>query len=104
MPLKQPEGVLVCDTDALPFPFTLRGWQPGDWMRPFGMEGRAKKLSDLFADRKMSLTDKENAVVVYSPELDNAGDGRVAAVAGVRMDEALRVREGSARILRITIL
>ena len=104
MPLKQPEGVLVCDASALPFPFTLRGWQPGDWMRPFGMEGRAKKLSDLFADRKMSLTDKENAVVVYSPELDSAGDGRVAAVAGVRMDEALRVREGSARILRITIL
>ena len=104
MPLKQPEGVLVCDAAALPFPFTLRGWQPGDWMRPFGMEGRAKKLSDLFADRKMSLTDTENAVVVYSPELDSAGDGRVAAVAGVRMDEALRVREGSARILRISIL
>ncbi|MBO4758322.1 MAG: tRNA lysidine(34) synthetase TilS [Bacteroidales bacterium] len=101
MPLKQPEGVLACDAAALPFPFLLRGWQPGDWMRPFGMEGRAKKLSDLFADRKMSLTDKESAIVIV-PAGDT--DGHVAAVAGVRMDEALRVREGSAKILRITIL
>ncbi len=101
MPLKQSEGVLVCDADALPFPFLLRGWEPGDWMRPFGMEGRAKKLSDLFADRKMSLTDKESAIVIV-PAGDT--DGHVAAVAGVRMDEALRVREGSAKILRITIL
>ena len=101
MPLKQPEGVLACDADALPFPFLLRGWQPGDWMRPFGMEGRAKKLSDLFADRKMSLTDKESAIVIV-PACDT--DGHVAAVAGVRMDEALRIAKGSVSILRITLL
>ena len=101
MPLKQPEGVLACDADALPFPFLLRGWQPGDWMWPFGMEGRAKKLSDLFADRKMSLTDKESAIVIV-PACDT--DGHVAAVAGVRMDEALRIAKGSVSILRITLL
>ena len=101
MPLKQPEGVLACDADALPFPFLLRGWQPGDWMRPFGMEGRAKKLSDLFGDRKMSLTDKESAIVIV-PACDT--DGHVAAVAGVRMDEALRIAKGSVSILRITLL
>ena len=102
--LKQDEGVLICDASALPFPFFLRGWQAGDWMRPFGMGGRAKKLSDIFTDRKMSLSDKEDAIVVYSPALDDDGDGRVAAVAGLRMDEALRVREGSAKVLRISVL
>ena len=102
--LKQDEGVLICDASALPFPFMLRGWQAGDWMRPFGMGGRAKKLSDIFTDRKMSLSDKEDAIVVYSPALDDDGDGRVAAVAGLRMDEALRVREGSAKVLRISVL
>ena len=102
--LKQPAGTLICDAAALPFPFILRGWQAGDWIRPFGMGGRAKKLSDLFTDRKMSISEKEDTVVVYSPALDAEGDGRVAAVAGLRMDEALRVREGSAQILRFTVL
>ena len=102
--LKQAEGLLICDAAALPFPFTLRGWQAGDWMRPFGMEGRAKKLSDFFTDRKMSLSDKEGAIVVYSPALDAGGDGRVAAVAGLRMDEALRVAKGSVKVLRISVL
>ena len=102
--LKQPAGLLICDAGSLPFPFVLRSWKDGDWMRPFGMGGRAKKLSDLFADRKMSLTDKEEAIVVYSPALDAAGDGRVAAVAGLRMDEALRVAKGSVKVLRIEVL
>ncbi|MBO6045752.1 MAG: tRNA lysidine(34) synthetase TilS, partial [Bacteroidales bacterium] len=102
--LKQAEGLLICDASALPFPFILRGWQAGDWMRPFGMGGRAKKLSDIFSDRKMSLTDKEGAIVVYSPALDTDGDGRVAAVAGLRMDEALRVAKGSVKVLRISVL
>lgn len=102
--LKQPAGTLICDAAALPFPFMLRGWQAGDWMKPFGMGGKAKKLSDLFADNKMSISEKGNAIVVYSPGLDDAGNGRVAAVAGLRMDEALRVREGSEKVIRISIL
>ena len=102
--LKQDEGVLICDASALPFPFMLRDWHAGDWMRPVGMGGRAKKLSDIFTDRKMSLSDKESAIIVYSTSLDDTGDGRVAAVAGLRMDEALRVREGSAKVLRISVL
>ena len=102
--LKQPAGTLICDAGALPFPFTLRGWRAGDWMRPFGMGGKAKKISDLFTDNKLSLTDKELAVVVYSPALDRDGDGHVAAVAGLRMDEALRVAKGSVQIVRITEL
>ena len=102
--LKQPAGTLICDAAALPFPFLLRGWRAGDWMRPFGMGGRAKKLSDLFTDNKLSLSEKESAVVVDSPAIDRDRDGHVAAVAGLRMDEALRVAEGFGKILRITIL
>ena len=99
--LKLPAGVLACDAATLPFPFLLRRWQPGDWMRPFGMGGCAKKLSDLFTDRKMSLSEKESAVVIVP---SGETDGHVAAVAGVRMDEALRIAKGSETILRITLL
>ena len=62
------------------------------------------RVSDIFTDRKMSLSDKESAIVVYSPALDDGGDGRVAAVAGLRMDEALRVAKGSVKVLRISVL
>jgi tRNA(Ile)-lysidine synthase len=104
MTLKQPAGTLICDAAGLPFPFTLRTWQAGDWMRPFGMSGKTKKLSDLFTDSKMSISDKDSAVIVYSTSLDKNRDGHVAAVAGMRMDEALRVAKGSEQIVRITIL
>jgi len=102
--MKQEDGLLYCDARSLPFPFILRGWQAGDWMRPFGMSGRAKKLSDLFTDRKMSLSEKDASIVVYSPSLDSDSDGRVAAVAALRMDEALRVTKGSVKVLRISLL
>jgi len=99
--LKQPDGVLVCNPDALRFPLKLRTWKPGDWMRPFGMRGKAKKLSDLFTDRKMSLSDKAGAIIVEAPGFE---EGHVAAVAGLRMDEALRVAKGSGKVIRITLL
>ena len=104
MALKQPAGTLICDAAGLPFPFILRAWQAGDWLRPFGMGGKSKKLSDLFADGKLSISDKDSAIIVYSTSLDKNRDGHVAAVAGMRMDEALRVAKGSEQIIRITIL
>ena len=102
--LKQHAGVLMCDAGALSFPFLLRGWMAADWMRPFGMGGKSKKISDLFADLKFSLTEKESAVMLVSPALNAAGDGHVAALVGHRMDEALRIPEGSTKAIRISIL
>ena len=104
MPLKPEKGALVCDADALGYPFTLRLWQPGDWMRPFGMGGKAKKLSDLFTDLKLSLSAKSAAIVVYSPALSQGDTSHVAAVAGYRMDEALRISKGSKHIVKISLL
>lgn len=102
MKLKQDGGVLICDAAGLPFPFILRRWKAGDWMRPFGMDGRSKKVSDIFTDLKFTLHEKESAVVI-EPLSD--GDGsHIAAVAGYRMDEALRITKGSTNIIRITVL
>ncbi len=103
-PLKQPAGVLLCEAEALKFPFSIRHWKEGDWMRPFGMEGRAKKVSDIFTDLKYSLSQKEKAAVVVSPALAEGDGSRIAAIAGVRMDEALRIPKGSTEAIRISIL
>ena len=77
---KQPEGVTASN---LAFPFTVRLWQPGDWMRPLGMRGRKKKLSDMFADLKFTQEQKERALVI-------AGEGsHVLSLVGYRVDESV---------------
>ncbi|MBQ7517145.1 MAG: tRNA lysidine(34) synthetase TilS, partial [Bacteroidales bacterium] len=77
MPLKQPMGVTAVDADALPEGWTLRPWREGDWMRPLGMGGRRKKLSDLFVDLGFDVFDKADAWVLASP--DSAPDDGPAA-------------------------
>lgn len=66
------EGIAAFSSEALTFPFLLRGWQNGDWMRPVGLNGK-KKLSDIFTGLKMSIEEKSRALVIVLPAL--AGDG-----------------------------
>ena len=98
---RQPEGTTVA---ALGFPFTVRRWQPGDWMRPLGMGGRRKKLSDMFGDFKFSPEQKEKALVI-------ADEGsHVFALLGYRIDEsvalpALRpLRQAQGPVIRIRLI
>lgn len=82
---RQPEGTLVVN---LEFPFVVRKWRQGDWMRPMGMTGK-KKLSDMFVDMKMSLADKGKALVI-------AGEGsHVLALLCRRIDGSVRTGGGS---------
>ncbi|MDO5443435.1 MAG: tRNA lysidine(34) synthetase TilS [Bacteroidia bacterium] len=104
MSLKPEKGALLCDADALGYPFTVRHWNAGDWMRPFGMGGKAKKISDLFTDLKFTLAEKETAAMLFSPALSGGDTSHIAAVAGYRMDEALRISKGSKRIIKVSIL
>lgn len=101
--LKQPKGILVADASALKFPFLLRGWREGDYMRPLGLKGR-KKLSDLFVDLKWGQPEKAGAVVAVSPALDDKEDGHVAALLCERIDDAIKIKKGSTSALRISIL
>lgn len=109
--LRQPAGTLILD--AAPFdgaPPRIRPWKAGDWMVPLGMKGR-KKLSDLFADLKFSAGDKARARVVEYPGLSGepqpAGSrcrgARVAALAGYRIDDSLKVSEETMHILKISL-
>jgi len=100
MDLKVPRGTLIMDADALGFPFAFRQWQAGDWLKPFGMGGRRKKLSDLFNDLGMSRSQKAEAVIIDSPGMEK---GHIAALAGYRMDESLRIKNCSRHFVRITL-
>ena len=96
--LPQPAGTLVLDAGYFDGAPVIRPWKAGDWMVPLGMKGR-KKLSDLFADLKFSAADKARARVIEYP----GQPGRVAALAGYRIDDSLKVTGETERVMKITL-
>lgn len=60
--------------DALRFPLTVRGWQPGDRIR---LSYGTKKLKKLFAERRLARSERNRV-----PVLADAG-GRILWVAGI---------------------
>ena len=104
MPIKQPEGVVVLDAEHLKFPFVLRRWRSGDWMRPLGLNGR-KLLSDMFTDLKYDAADKVGAVLLVNAQnQEEAASGRCAALLSLRIDQAYRITSSTTSVLRITSL
>ena len=99
-PAALPEGTLVADADRLTLPLTLRRWQPGDRFRPFGMRG-FRKLSDFFADRKMDCLEKERQVVVTTADPETGE--RIVCIAGLRLDDRVRVTEATQTLVFITL-
>lgn len=95
--MKQPRGTTVLDADKIRLPFVVRVWNEGDWMRPLGLEGRRKKLSDMFVDLKFSVADKRRAFVVEYP----GEKGHVAALLGERIDDGAKVSSATRSVITI---
>lgn len=105
-------GCIAVDSGTLAMPFVVRRWRKGDWMRPMGMRGAGKKLSDIFTDMKLGISDKASAIVIAVPEMtgkDNEKAGEhVAAVCGhasgsffCRVDESVKVTANTGSILTL---
>ena len=102
-PLKQPQGTIILDADALRFPFVCRRWRQGDWMVPFGMRGK-KKISDIFADLKYDSLQKEASIIIVDTLTEGLAEQQhIAALLGVRIDERYKVTSDTAHLLRITV-
>lgn len=108
-------GAFSADVAALTFPFLLRHWRSGDWMRPIGAKGR-KKLSDMFKDMKLSIDEKAEALVVVAPHLNKGYDEtkdageHVAGVCGYasgkfycRVDEAVKALQSTDSLVVIEL-
>lgn len=79
------------DPDAM---FTLRRWQHGDRIAPFGMKG-SRKISDMLSDAKLSLADKQRVHVL------TLGD-TVIWVIGLRASRHFPVTATTETVIRIT--
>ena len=110
--LKTPHGTLICatkeyngiierkkeiatiDLDKVQQPLTLRNKREGDRFTPFGMRG-SKLVSDYLTDRKTSLLEKEQQLVVTD------ATERILWVVGERLAAQCAVDEKTKKILRL---
>jgi tRNA(Ile)-lysidine synthase len=92
LPLYDPHTI-VLDLDQLRFPLTIRNFQPGDRMRPFGLKG-TQKIKQLFIDRKIPPPQRKCIPILTS--------GReVIWVAGLRRGAGAPLTEKTVHVLRI---
>lgn len=84
----------ACALDGDPV-WEMRPWRNGDRIKPFGMNG-SRKLSDLFSDSKLSLTDKRDIRVLTR-------NGEIIWVIGLRAARLFPVTETTDQIIKVTV-
>lgn len=77
-------------------PLIVRSPAPGDRVRPFGMGGHRKKLSDIFIDRKIPYRVRSTIPVVEDR------DG-IIWVAGVTTSETTRITDGTGEVVELRV-
>lgn len=85
--------------DVMSEKFIIRGWREGDWMRPMGMKGRKKKVSDIFTNLKLNLFQKKECLVLA----DSKQSSHVLSILGIRVDETVKICPSTHKILKLTI-
>jgi len=81
------------DSEIILFPLIIRNWKAGDYFYPIGMNQR-KKLSDYFIDKKYSIPDKENKLVLES-------GGKIVWIIGDRLDNRFKITASTKKALII---
>jgi tRNA(Ile)-lysidine synthase len=86
-------SIALLDGAKLTYPLVWRKWRAGDSFQPLGMKGK-KKVSDFLIDEKVSVIDKESVTVLESA-------GEIVWVVGMRLDERVKVIEGTMRVVEL---
>lgn len=97
VPLRDPSAATfdssILDGDP---DWEVRAWRQGDRMKPFGMNGRSKKLSDIFNDAKVDDLTKQSRIVVTR-------NGEIVWVAGLRQSDLYRVDDTTRTIVKMSL-
>lgn len=97
VPQRPETGSMLLDAAAIAFPLMVRSMIPGDRFHPLGAPGR-RKLSDFLIDRKVPAASRWRVPVVA------AADGRIIAIAGMRIDESVKITAATTKVVRLTLL
>jgi tRNA(Ile)-lysidine synthase len=81
--------------DNLSFPLTIRRWKEGDRFQPMGVRG-TKTISDFLTDSKVKSFSKKGKLVLLNKE-------KIIWLVGYRIDESVKVKEGTKTILKLSV-
>jgi tRNA(Ile)-lysidine synthetase-like protein len=84
--------VAQIDATAVGTALVVRSRQPGDRMRPAGLDG-SKKVQDILVDRKVRRRDRDTVPIVTDRR------GRIVWLAGHVVGEEFRVTEGTKAVI-----
>lgn len=85
------------DADTLCLPLSLRRWQEGDRMKPLGMQGHTKLLSDLFSNAHYSPMQKATTWLVT----DATGD--IIWAIGLHISDAHKITDKTTHTLTLSV-
>lgn len=94
--IKKTKCYCYLDFDKVKLPLTIRHWNNGDFFYPFG-QNQKKKVSDFFINEKMSLTEKQDCLL-----LTDCND-QILWVVGRRSDNRFKVTSSTQKVLYIAI-
>jgi tRNA(Ile)-lysidine synthase len=95
--ISKSDDCATIDKAKVKFPITVRTVQNGDAFVPFGMTGK-KLVSDFLTDRKCSLIEKRNQLVVTDK------DNVILWLIGHRTDNRFRVTAQTTKVLQIALV
>ena len=90
------QNTAAINLDKLKFPLLIREWEQGDTFFPLGMKQK-KKLSDFFIDKKLSLIDKQNILLLMS-------DDQIVWIIGHRIDDRFKISGKTENILLLELV
>lgn len=89
------KNIAYFDFEKLKFPLTIRRWQKGDRIIPFGMKGN-KLISDILINNKVDSFEKENTYVITSGKT-------IIWLVGHRSSNDFRVTKSTRNIFQLEI-
>jgi tRNA(Ile)-lysidine synthase len=95
--LNESPNIAYFNNDKIEFPLILRRRKEGDYLYPFGMNMKKKKISRMLIDLKVPLHEKENIWVLEQ-------DRQILWVAGIRTDERFKVKDGCENVLKVSLV
>lgn len=86
------------DASQVQFPLTMRAWENGDSIKPFGLNGRKKKVSDILIDAKVDALAKEKVRVCQD------ATGEIIWVVNHCVSDKVRLQDFTEKILLLEIV